>query len=164
MSPPRTERHNGLGFSGRRCIPSLIIAFPSVPLQTLVIQRNLSQKNDRTSPYPTHRSPLAKRGDDCLNPNLKAFHNFHGSLHCLNFYGSLQVVMAASAIYDIFEWRSSSYLQDGYKPFTKSLSRGVFSQLKMSINGHYQNLNHSQFFEPESDLNRCHSPSFFATV
>jgi hypothetical protein len=26
---------NGMGFSGRRCILSLIIAFPSVPLQTL---------------------------------------------------------------------------------------------------------------------------------
>jgi hypothetical protein len=68
------------------------------------------------------------------------------------------------AIYNVFEWRSLSYWQDGYKPFTKSLSRGVFSSFKLLINGHHLNGIHSQFFEPESNLNRCNSPSFFETV
>jgi hypothetical protein len=32
------------------------------------------------------------------------------------------------------------------------------------INGHNQKLNHSRFFEPETNLNLSDSPSFFAPV
>jgi hypothetical protein len=35
---------------------------------------------------------------------------------------------------------------------------------EMWINCHNQNLNHSRFFEPETNLNLSHSPYFCATV
>jgi hypothetical protein len=56
-------------------------------------------------------------------------------------------------------------LADGFpKPFTRSLSGGIFDTFEIAINDHHQNVNHSQFFEPETNLNLLHSPGFFATV
>jgi hypothetical protein len=50
------------------------------------------------------------------------------------------------------------------KPFTESLNGDVFNTFKMKLDDHYQNLNHSQFFEPESNLNLFNSSYFFMTI
>jgi hypothetical protein len=51
------KQPNGLEFTGRRCTLSMIIAFPSVPVQRLVIQRNLDEKRSPFSVfYPTEHS------------------------------------------------------------------------------------------------------------
>jgi hypothetical protein len=57
--------------------------------------------------------------------------------------------------------RSLHFLMSRAQSHLTSLGAEVFELTKMRINGHHQNLNHSRFFVPETNLNPSHSPYFF---